>query len=122
MALKEAIKENLYIKSLINQVPLLNKVIDQSKTLYTDSQSAIDLAKNPIHHSRTKHIDIQYHFVRENFLNETINLIYCPTEEQLADGLTKAVNNDIYTRFIQGLGLKALNNEAKEEINQIKTN
>jgi hypothetical protein len=63
MALKKAIKENLYIKSLIKQIPVLNSVINNIKTLYTDSNSAIDLAKNPVHHFRIKYIDIQYHFV-----------------------------------------------------------
>ena len=109
MALKEAIKENLYIKSLINQIPVLNSTINSTKTLYTDSKSAIDLAKNPIHHSRTKHIDIQYHFVRENYLNNIINLEYCPTELLLADSLTKAVSEKIYLDFIAGLGLKSIN-------------
>jgi hypothetical protein len=106
MALKEAIKENLYIKSLIKQIPVLNSVINNTKTLYTDSNSAIDLAKNPVHHFRTKHIDIQYHFVRENYLNKVINLEYCPTEIQLADGLTKAISTEKYLDFIKELGLK----------------
>jgi hypothetical protein len=106
MALKEAIKENLYIKSLIKQIPVLNSVINNIKTLYTDSNSAIDLAKNPVHHFRTKHIDIQYHFVRENYLNKVINLKYCFTEIQLADGLTKAISTEKYLDFIKELGLK----------------
>lgn len=68
MALKEAVKENLYINSLIKQIPLLNKHINKdTKAIYTDSQSAITLAKNPTFHQKTKHIDIQYHFVRDNY-------------------------------------------------------
>lgn len=58
MALKEAIKENIYIKSLLKQIPGLNNAIKDTKALYTDSNSAIELAKNPVHHFRTKHIDI----------------------------------------------------------------
>ena len=105
MALKEAIKEHLYIKSLLNQMPLISSTISSREVLYTDSQSAIELAKNPVYHSRTKHIDVQYHFVRENVLNNKIDLTFCPTEVQLADSFTKAVNNEKWSIFIKGLGL-----------------
>ena len=58
MALKEAIKENLYIKSLLNQIPAINDVIIKNKTLFIDFKSAIKLVKNLVHHFKTKHIDI----------------------------------------------------------------
>lgn len=109
MALKEAIKESLYIKSLISQIPAINSTIKDTKVLYTDSQSSIDLANNPIYHSRTKHIDIQYHFVRENVINNVISLVYCPTSSLLADGLTKAIPTDKFNELVEGLGLKGLN-------------
>ena len=91
MALREAIKEQIYLKNLFSQISILkNQFLNQ---LYTDSQSAMDLAKNPIHHQRSKHIDIQYHFVREAYLNRLSNLTYISTKDQLADPLTKAVDN-----------------------------
>ena len=58
-------------------------------TLFADNQGSIALAGNPQHHARTKHIDIQYHYVRELILNQHVNLIYCPTEIMAADILTK---------------------------------
>ena len=91
MALKEAIKEQLYIKALITELPLFNDIKDHS-TLYTDSNSAIELAKNPLFHHRTKHIDIQYHFIREKIKDKSTNLVFIPTEKQLADGLTKPLD------------------------------
>ena len=106
MALKEAIKENLYIKSLLNQILAINDVVINDKTLFTDSKSAIELVKNLIHHSKTKHIDIQYYFVRDNYMNDIISLKYCPTEEQLADGLIKVINTDKYLESIKELELK----------------
>jgi hypothetical protein len=104
MALKEAIKEQLYIKAIIDEIPYLREIKDYNK-LYTDSNSAIELAKNPVYHHRTKHIDIQYHFVRENFQKGSCQLVHIPTEGQLADALTKPVNQAIWSTFIQGLGL-----------------
>lgn len=108
MALKEAIKENIYIKSLLKQIPGLNNAIKDTKALYTDSNSAIELAKNPVHHFRTKHIDIQYHFVRENHQNNTISLEWTSTSTQLADGLTKAISTERFLDYIKGLGLKPI--------------
>lgn len=103
MALKEGIKEQIWLQSLYQQlgIPYRN---DQT-TLYTDSQSAIALAKNPEHHARTKHIDIQYHFVRQNVQDTTVKLTYIPTTDQPADGLTKALDSTKFARFIRYLGL-----------------
>ncbi len=109
MALKEAIKEALFIKAICQQVPYLKG--RYSPRILTDSQSAIELAKNPIHHNRTKHVDIQYHFVRENHLSGAITLIYIPTAEELADPLTKAVDNVKWAQFIENIGLRDLTNQ-----------
>ena len=49
------------------------------------------LAVNPMGHSRSKHIDIQYHFVREQLARDIISLSYIPTSNMAADGLTKAL-------------------------------
>jgi len=69
MALKEAIKEYLYLISVITQLNIENK---EKFHLFTDSLLAIKLANNPEHHAKTKHIDIQYHFIREHVTNNTI--------------------------------------------------
>ena len=58
-----------------------------------DNQSAIQLIKNPVHHQKTKHIDVRYCFVREHQELGDINVIYVPTKSQLADSLTKPLPN-----------------------------
>ena len=106
MAYKEAFKENMYINSLIKELSLFMKeLFDNTKDIYTDSLSAIELAKNPLYHARTKHVDIRYHFIREKVNSKEINLVYCPTNQLLADGLTKAITISQWTEFIIGLGL-----------------
>ena len=103
MALKEGIKEQIWLKSLYEQLDIPQQ--DGENMLFSDSQSAIELAKNPEHHARTKHIDIQYHFVRQNVQNETIKLSYISTSDQPADGLTKALDSTKFGHFVKCLGL-----------------
>ena len=62
--------------------------------IFEDNQSAICLAKNPQFHGRAKHIGIKYHFIQEQVEKETVELQYCPTEEMIADMLTKGLNRD----------------------------
>lgn len=98
IALKDAIKEYIYLINIYKQLDidrLLNTKTNKFY-LFSDSQPAIALAKNPEHHAKTKHIDIQYHFVREKILEGTIDLSYISTKEQLADILTKALNGSTF--------------------------
>jgi len=57
--------------------------------LRMDSTSAIALAKNPVFHDRSKHIELKYHFIREAVETKKVELEFVPTELQLADMLTK---------------------------------
>jgi hypothetical protein len=91
MALKEAIKEEQSFQTLFNQIESFKELY--TRNIYTDSRSAIELAKNPVYHARTKHINIQYHYIREASQKEIVKLNYIPTESQLADGLTKPLDN-----------------------------
>ena len=65
-------------------------------TVYCDNTSAIKISKNPVQHSKTKHIKIRYHYVRELVEQELVELVYVPTEGQLADIFTKVLDS---TRF-----------------------
>ena len=108
MALKEAIKEYLYLISVIEQLNITNK---EKFHLFTDSLSAIELANNPEHHAKTKHIDIQYHFVREHITNNTIQLSHISTKEQLADILTKVLNGPTFTNLVKQMNLQLINKQ-----------
>ena len=59
--------------------------------LYSDNKSAIELTKEHCYHARTKHIDIKYHFIRWIVEESQIKLVYHPTDEMIADTLTKAL-------------------------------
>ena len=77
--------QSLYIKQ---QLEDLKKKIDNIP-IRCDNTSAISLSKNPIQHSRTKHIEIRYHFIRDHVQKRDIELEFVSTDSQWADILTK---------------------------------
>ena len=101
MALTQAAKEAIWIKRLMEEI----KIPQSSITLYCDNQGAIALSHNPEFHVRTKHIDIAYHFIRNVVQENTIKLVYISTEEQAADGLTKALSREKFQKFLYQLGV-----------------
>lgn len=76
--------------------------------IYVDNKSAIDLAKNPVFHRRSKHIDIRYHFIRECVERGEIVIKHISTEEQRADVLTKALSTVKFERMRALLGMRSL--------------
>ena len=87
MAITEAVKEAIWLHGLLKELGVGQKQLE----VYSDSQSAIHLAKNQVFHARTKHIDVRYHFVREILEEEEIVIRKVPTSENPADMLTKVV-------------------------------
>ncbi|GJW25702.1 hypothetical protein Tco_0039513 [Tanacetum coccineum] len=68
--------------------------------LYSDNKSAIALCCNNVQHSRAKHIDVRYHFIREQVENGTVELYFFRTEYQLADIFTKPLPRDRFNFLI----------------------
>ena len=69
-------------------------------TLYEDNKAAILFADHPGDHRRLKHIDTRRYFVRESVTNGEIELVYVNTEDQLADGMTKALQPALHRKFL----------------------
>ena len=89
MALCSATQEGIYLMSF------LNEVIDLNQTLFVlscDNQGANALAKNPINRKRSKHIDIRFHFIREEISEGRLNVQYIPSEDNIADVFTKPMS------------------------------
>ncbi|GKB80797.1 hypothetical protein Tco_0947692 [Tanacetum coccineum] len=79
--------------------------------VFYDNTSAIAISNNPVLHSRTKHIDIRYHFIRDHILKGDIDFI--PTQYQLADIFTKPLDEPTFKRLIVELGM--MNIDSKPE-------
>jgi hypothetical protein len=73
--------------------------------LKIDNRSAINLAKNPIAHGRSKHIETRLHFIGDQVTKGMIEGVYCHTEALLEDGFTKALKIDRFSYLRDKLGL-----------------
>jgi len=89
MSLLEASKETIYLRRLLKHIGFCN-LVEGATEIFCDSQSAIQLNKNNVYHSRSKHIDIRYHFSKEASENGDIEIKYLESERILVDLLTKA--------------------------------
>uniref|UniRef100_A0A2N9FBM1 Integrase catalytic domain-containing protein n=1 Tax=Fagus sylvatica TaxID=28930 RepID=A0A2N9FBM1_FAGSY len=90
VAATQASKEAIWLQMLLEELGHKQEKI----ALFCDSQSALHLAKNPAFHSKTKHIRVQYHFVREKVEEGSVDIQKIHTKDNLADMLTKPINND----------------------------
>ena len=70
-----------------------------------DNTSAIAITHNPVQHSKTKHIDIRYHFIRDHVVNGTVEVYFIPTDAQLADIFTKPLDETRFKFLISELGM-----------------
>ncbi|XP_031270602.1 secreted RxLR effector protein 161-like [Pistacia vera] len=87
IAVTDVVKEALWLKGILTEANLISGKV----TVYSDSQSAIHLSRNPVYHERTKHVDVHYHFVRDQVTNGIIELKKVPTEENPIDMGTKII-------------------------------
>jgi hypothetical protein len=99
-----ATKHAIWSNSLLKE---MNFAKDNSIPIYSDNQSAIKLIHNPEFHKRSKHIDVQYHFIREKQSDGLVNFSYIDSNNQLADIFTKALPFDKFARFRSQIGLEA---------------
>nr|GEV78923.1 retrotransposon protein, putative, unclassified [Tanacetum cinerariifolium] len=76
--------------------------------LYCDNKSAIALCCNFIQHSRAKHIDVRYHFIKEQVENGIVELYFVRTEYQVADIFTKPLPRERFNFLIEKLGIKSM--------------
>ena len=82
--------------------------LSEPTIIYEDNQSTICMAKNNQSHGRSKHVDIKFHFVREQVEQQTIKVTYCKSEEMNADIFTKGILNNQFKRLRTKLGMASL--------------
>ena len=80
--LTSATCESIWLRHILEDVGIQQK---QATRIQCDNQISIRLAHNPVYHARSKHIELQHHFVREKIESTEIELTYCSTSENVAD-------------------------------------
>ena len=104
LAMTQAAKEIVWLRILLEELGA-DAHVPQMSELYGDNQGALALACNPEYHARTKHIDIQYHFIRELVAAEKVYLKYCPSTDMIADIMTKALPRTTHDKLTMAMGM-----------------
>jgi hypothetical protein len=98
MASTQATKEAIWMTKAMKELRYMKE--KKAMVIRCDNQGAISLTKNPKQHARTKHINVQHHFVREQVEIGEVTFEYCSTEEMVADVLTKALLKERHYKLI----------------------
>ncbi|GKC43383.1 hypothetical protein Tco_1061105 [Tanacetum coccineum] len=95
----------LWMKSQLTDYDIIYKKVP----IFYDNINDIAISNNPVLYSRTKHIDIRYHFIRDHILKGDIELHFIPTQYQLANIFTKPLDEPTFRRLIVELGMLNIN-------------
>jgi hypothetical protein len=95
-SMSEATRETVWLNTLLDDFGVKSP---EPALLHCDNESSIKIARNPVFHSKTKHITVHYHFTREKLESGEIRLTYIPTGEQVADLFTKPLGRPLFEKF-----------------------
>ena len=96
VALAECLKEVLFVRQILE---FLRPDVDYgATTLFEDNEGAVQLAINPLSSTRTKHIDVRYHFIRDKVREGKVDVRHIPSEDQRADILTKPLGVELFRK------------------------
>jgi hypothetical protein len=103
-AVANAAAECCWLHNLLQE---LHVVVDKATVIYCDNVSAVYLSENPVHHRRTKHIELDIHFVREKVALGQFKVLHIPTRYQFADIMTKGLPTPLFTEFRDSLCIRS---------------
>ncbi|KAH9735190.1 hypothetical protein KPL71_017659 [Citrus sinensis] len=92
----------LWLRNILHELQFKQP---ESTQIFCDNSSTIKLSKNPVLHGKCKHIDVRYHFLRDLTKNEVIDLVYCRSEDQVADIFTKPLKLASFFKLRKSLGV-----------------
>ena len=100
MALAATTQEVKWVNQFLHELLDVSRMsLYVNMSVYVDNQAAMLISKNDVYHDRTKHIDIRYHYIRDAIKSGLFKLVWVPTDKQLADGLTKALSINTFSKL-----------------------
>jgi hypothetical protein len=102
IAASETSREAVWLRRLLDQIGIRQ---ERPIILNCDNKSAIALAHNPEHHTRSKHIDVRLHYIREQVIKKTIEINHVSSDDQLADILTKPLEETRFAHLRASIGV-----------------
>jgi len=102
MSLIEGVKEGMWLHGLVHSLGLNV----QRPIIYCDSQSALSLAKNPVYHERSKHIDVRLNFIRDAIKDKQLSIEKIATTNNLADMLTKPLPTEKFKHSLDLVNIR----------------
>jgi hypothetical protein len=103
-AVANAIAKCCWLRNLLQE---LHVIIDKATVIYCDNISAVYLSENPVHHRRTKHVELDIHFVREKVALGQFKVLHIPTRQQIADIMTKGLPTPLFNEFRNSLCIRS---------------
>lgn len=102
VAATSCVCQAIWLRSLLKELHLFQ---EESTEIYIDNKSALALAKKPVFHDRSKHIDTRYHFIRECVTKKEVELKFVKSQDQVANIFTKPLKEDVFRRLRSLLGV-----------------
>jgi hypothetical protein len=101
-AMSHGVGEGLWLRRLLMELGLLE---DKPIMVYCDNKAAINITNNPIQHDRTKHVEIDRHFIKDKFDDGTVCMSFVGTKEQIADVFTKGLGITDFSNVISKMSM-----------------
>lgn len=101
-AVANGVAEAAWLRQLLRE---LHSPLPRASLVYCDNVSAMYLSTNPVQHQRTKHVEIDLHFVRERVATGDVRVLHVPTTSQFADIFTKGLPTSVFTEFRSSLNV-----------------
>jgi len=101
-AVANGVAEASWLRQLLQE---LHAPLRRATLVYRDNISVVYMSSNPVQHQRTKHIEIDLHFVRERVAVGDLKVLHVPTSSQFADNFTKGLPSSVFTEFRSSLNV-----------------